>query len=78
MARSMPNAVRLLILSRLTLSYVGTKRASTFQKVDKAICDPVRLKQILDGKLFPLRAIGYFAVVAGMENRDATFVNSCP
>ena len=36
----------------------GERTVLVLTKVDKAICDPVRLKQILDGKLFPLRALG--------------------
>jgi len=50
----------------------GERTVLVLTKVDKAICDPVRLKQILDGKLFPLRALGYFAVVAGMDDRNAS------
>ena len=33
----------------------GERTLLVLTKVDRAICDPVRLKQILDGKLFPLR-----------------------
>ena len=51
----------------------GERTLLVLTKVDKAICDPVRLKQILDGKLFPLRALGYFAVVTGIDGEtDAT------
>ena len=50
----------------------GERTLLVLTKVDKAVADPVRLKQILDGKLFPLRALGYFAVVTGNENKDAS------
>ena len=48
----------------------GERTLLVLTKVDKAVADPVRLKQILDGKLFPLRALGYFAVVSGTEDRN--------
>ena len=50
----------------------GERTLLVLTKVDRAVADPVRLKQILDGKLFPLRALGYFAVVSGTEDRNAS------
>ena len=50
----------------------GERTLLVLTKVDRAVADPVRLKQILDGKLFPLRALGYFAVVSGTDDRDAS------
>ena len=50
----------------------GERTLLVLTKVDRAVADPVRLKQILDGKLFPLRALGYFAVVSGTDDRNAS------
>ena len=50
----------------------GERTLLVLTKVDRAVADPVRLKQILDGKLLPLRALGYFAVVSGTDDRDAS------
>lgn len=43
------------------------------RQVDMAeenLANPDRLRKILSGKLFPMKALGYFAVVTGRGKKD--------
>lgn len=53
---------------------LGKRTIFVLTKVDMAeeLADPDRIRKILAGKLFPMRALGYFAVVTGRGRNDET------
>ncbi|OUC45912.1 dynamin family protein [Trichinella nativa] len=64
-----PNAIILCIQGELYLA--GKRTILVLTKVDLAeenLANPDMIKKILQGELFPMKALGYFAVVTGKGN----------